>query len=438
MTQTLNSEQDDLLISPYLDEAKLPTILRDLLPMAKTPAQKDILLLSVLTAAGSAMPNTYFTYGLARHTYYPNLICFIEAMAAQGKSIASIGQQLLAPIDAESPLFLAADSTHAAFVHNLAEQMGVGFCYESEGSVITDIWHRSGCNGYNSLLRKAAEHEEYRLSRRSEQGDLIIPCPRLSMLITGTFDQFSMLVPSATNGLFSRILPLVIRQNATYDPSLALTILPEDDIAPSPLASSPLAPSPISFYAQRLRQLNHALRDAEQSIRFCLTAEQAATIGQAFYADSQALMPRLGQNFHQSIARMTVHTLRIAHILSLLHWIDIPTNPTSSTSLTKGLLFCSASDFTMALLIGRKLLLHAADAYTQINADRTLAIPAVRGSYQQLTFLSALPAEFSTEDCMAIAEQSGVARRSVERWLSAWSKDGVLQKLAVGFYRKTA
>lgn len=205
---TTPNNQDDLLISPYLNDEQMPSIIRDLMPLAKTPAQKDMLLLSILTAAGSAMPNTYFTYGLTRHTYYPNLICFIEAMAAQGKSIASVGQQLLAPIEAESPFFLAADSTHAAFVHRLAEQMGVGFCFESEGSVITDIWRRSGCNGYNSLLRKSAEHEEYRLSRRSEQDDIIIPCPRLSMLITGTFDQFTALVPSATNGLFSRIIPL--------------------------------------------------------------------------------------------------------------------------------------------------------------------------------------------------------------------------------------
>lgn len=422
-TLTNLSEQDDLLITPYLDKAQLPTILRDLMPLAATSAQQDMLLLSVLTASGSAMSNTYFTYGHTHHTYYPNLICFIEAMAAQGKSIAAIGQQLLRKIDAEEPLFLAADSTHAAFVQHLSEQNGIGFCYESEGSVITDIWRRSGCNGYNALLRKAAEHEEYRVSRKT-QPDIIIRNPRLSMLITGTFDQFTALVPSATNGLFSRIIPLVVRETTDYDPHMALTILPKDE-------SSDTA-NLIPQYANRLSQQHKALLYSEQPIRFALTEQQATQLGEAFYMDSRALIPKLGDNFHQTLARMTVHTLRIAHILTGLRHMD-ETNEPSTCNWE-----CSESDFQSALLIGRKLLLHAADAYTQIRADNAETIPAARGSFQQLTLLASLPGEFTTEECLRIADQSGIAHRSVERWLNVWVTNGELLKPAKGYYRKTA
>lgn len=426
-------EQDDLLIMPYLSESGLPSFIRDLMPLAKTSTQQDMLLLSILTASGAAMPNTYFTYGQMRRVYNPNLICFIEAMAAQGKSIASVGQQLLLPIDREQPLFLAGDSTHAAFVQHLSEQFGVGFCYESEGSVITDIWRRSGCNGYNSLLRKAAEHEEYRLSRKT-QPDIVIPCPKLSMLITGTFDQFVSLVPSATNGLFSRIIPLVVRQNADYDPSLALTILPED----SPEDNIGIV---VPKYANLLLHLYRALKQIEHPIRFSLTPEQAKTIGHTFYSDSLALMPRLGQNFHQSVARMTVHTLRIAHILTLLRFLN--DDPACSKRLAEDFeicsrkgLFCSDQDFSTALLIGRKLLLHAADAFTQINADRSDAIPAARGSFQQTTLFSALPDEFSTDACLQLAADSGISERSVKRWLTQWTVEGVLARLSRGSYRK--
>lgn len=429
-----NSEQDDLLITPYLNQNHLPTILRDLMPLASTSSQQDMLLLSVLTAAGSVMPRTYFTYGQTRRAYYPNLICFIEAMAAQGKSIAAVGQQLIQKIDEEEPLFLAADSTHAAFVQHLADQAGVGFCYESEGSVITDIWRRSGCNGYNALLRKAAEHEEYRVSRKT-QPDIVIRHPRLSMLITGTFDQFTALVPSATNGLFSRIIPMVIRETTAYDPRMALTILPEEETSSTA--------SLIPMYGTRLGLLRKALLAQTQPIRFALTEEQATMLGEAFYMDSRALIPKLGENFHQSFARMTVHTLRIVHIISLLRLVDGPSEGVDYETMMarlKGaeILHPTEEDFQTAMLIGRKLLLHAADAYMQINADRVAAIPAARGSFQQLTFLTALPKEFSTEECMKMADQSGIARRSAERWLSNWISEGSLVKPAKGYYRKTA
>lgn len=431
-TLTLLSEQDDLLITPYLDKASLPTILRDLMPMASTSSQQDMLLLSVLTAAGGAMPRTYFTYGHTHRAYYPNLICFIEAMAAQGKSIAMVGQQLLRKVNEDEPLFLAADSTHAAFVQHLSEQNGVGFCYESEGSVITDIWRRSGCNGYNALLRKAAEHEEYRVSRKT-QPDIVIRNPRLSMLITGTFDQFTTLVPSATNGLFSRVIPLVIRETSGYDPRMALTILPEDESATTV--------SLIPQYAVRLSLLRKALLETEQPVRFALTAEQATMLGEAFYMDSRALMPKLGENFHQTFARMTVHTLRIAHIISMLRMIDGDTEELDYEDIVVRLkdvtiLHPTEADFQTAMLIGRKLLLHAADAYMQIRADQVEAIPAARGSFQQLTFLASLPKEFSTAECQAQASSYGVTSRSVERWLVQWVNDGTISRVAHGFYRK--
>lgn len=420
MKNIICKEQDDLLVMPYVDEAKLPNIIRDLMPLASTPAQKDMLLMSILTAAGAAMDNTYFTYGKTRKVYYPNLICFIEAMAAQGKSVAGVGQKLLEAIDEEEPIFLAGDSTHAAFVQHLAEQAGVGFCYESEGSVITDIWKRSGCHGYNSLLRKAAEHEEYRLMRKM-QPDIVIDNPKLSMVITGTFDQFRMLVPNAENGLFSRILPLVVRENVGYDPRMALTILPSNETDGTE--------GIIAYYANELKVLRMKLREMKQPIRFALREEQAKRLGETFYADSMALMPKLGANFHQSIARMTVHTLKIAHILSVL---------SEPIEAIEPMLYCKDDVFEVAMLIGRKLLLHAADAYMQIEADKKETMPAARGSFQQMTFLSELPEEFSREECLKVAEKNGVAQRSAERWLNDWVQAGNLQKIARGYYRKAA
>lgn len=426
-TISFSSEQDDLRIAHYIDDAGLPTFLRELMPLAHTDSERDMLLLSALAGAGCALPNYYALHGPNYKCYYPNLLLFIEARAAQGKSIASIAQRLLQPLAKRGGLFLSADSTHAAFADNLARQLGRGFCYESEGSVITDVWRRN-CSGYNALLRKAAEHEDYTLSRKNA-GDLLIPSPRLSMVITGTFDQYRALVPSASNGLFSRIIPLVIREQTEFNRNIFLSSLEHSPLAPfGERVSNSL--ERIGAAGASLLRLHDHLASLRTPVRFTFTPEQAADLGEAFYAQSLPLVQTLGANFHQSVARMAVHTLRIAMILTALRHID----ELNSDSLWT----CSNEDFTTARLIGTKLLLHAADAYTQIGADLAESMPRVRFSLQQQTFLSSLPKEFTTSDCDQNANMTGIPVRTARSWLEKWIVSGNILRVQHGHYQKIA
>lgn len=441
MKTSLLSDQDDLRIAHYIDDATLPPFLRDLMPLAHTDSERDMLLLSALTGAGCALPNYYALHGPNGKRYYPNLLLFIEARAAQGKSIASIAKKLLKPLGDRGGLFLSADSTHAAFADHLSRQGGHGFCYESEGSVITDTWRRN-CSGYNALLRKAAEHEDYTLSRKTT-GDLIIPSPRLSMVITGTFDQYRTLVPSATNGLFSRVIPLVIREQTEFNRNIFLATIDAEQKKHTD------EPSPEQPYvaATRLLSLHDHLAELETPIRFTFTPEQATDLGEAFYAQSQPLVQTLGANFHQSVARMAVHTLRIAMILTALRHMDkINSEAINAQSALNAEGFkrenfvwtCSNEDFTIARLIGTKLLLHAADAYSQIGADLIDAIPRSRFSLQQQTLLAQLPQEFASHDYEILAEKVGVTARTVRNWMDTWITNGQLVRIKQGLYRKIA
>lgn len=438
-----SSEQDDLNIARYIDDATLPVPLRDLMPLATTESERDMLLLSALAGAGCAMPHYYALHGPNAKRYYPNLLLFIEARAAQGKSIASISRKLLMPLAKRGHFFLSADSTHAAFVDHLANQGGRGFCYESEGSVITDVWRRN-CSGYNALLRKAAEHEDYTLSRKTS-GDITITEPRLSMVITGTFDQYRALVPSAANGLFSRIIPLVIRDQTEFRQDIFLSTF---DAVQQRSGEEPSPEQPYAT-ATRLMQLYDALAALEEPIRFTFTREQAADLGHAFYTQSQPLIQTLGGNFHQSVARTAVHTLRIVMILTMLRNMDNIITDDSDHPLPllgkgygeaggKGLLVCSDEDYRTARLIGTKLLLHAADAYAQIGADLQDAIPRTRFSLQQQTFLAQLPMEFSKAECEESASETGISPRTVRYWLESWVTRGLLLRIQHGQYRKTA
>ena len=157
-------EQANLHIVENMDVNNLPELLKNVLSLAQTPAEQDMLLMATLSACSSVMPNLYCRYGIAAKRYYPNLQLFIVGSAACGKGIANLALELVKPIHESMPLIIPGDATYPAFYRTLAKQHGRGYIHESEGSVITEIW-RSSTASYNTALRKAAEHETISRSR---------------------------------------------------------------------------------------------------------------------------------------------------------------------------------------------------------------------------------------------------------------------------------
>ena len=89
MMEHLNSMegQENLRIVEHLDMQKLPESLQQMLSLATTPEERDILLMSTLAGTSACVPNIYFRYGPTGKKYYANLQCFILAAAASGKGI---------------------------------------------------------------------------------------------------------------------------------------------------------------------------------------------------------------------------------------------------------------------------------------------------------------------------------------------------------------
>ena len=72
----------DLHIAKHVEPENLPAMIQPIMSLAQSDAERDMLLLSLITAAGSCMPNLYFRYGLTGKKYYPNLQCLIVGSAA--------------------------------------------------------------------------------------------------------------------------------------------------------------------------------------------------------------------------------------------------------------------------------------------------------------------------------------------------------------------
>ena len=406
--------QEDLRIVEHLDMQKLPESVQQMISLASTPEEQDIILMATLAAASACVPNLYFRYGPTGKKYYANLQCFILAAAASGKGIANQALEMVRAIDEQYPMLIAGDSTLAAFYKALEEQGGVGYLHESEGSVITDIWKTSAAN-YNTTLRKAAEHEP--ISRNRVKGASEIKNPRLSMLLTGTFGQYRALVPSVENGYFSRLLTVVIRGMNGFDKRYVRSKGGQSAVP--------------KMVGQRLLMTYEQLMKAGER-EWSLTDEQKERLGEHLETEYGTLIGLLGENFHSAVIRMAVQIERIAMVLSAMRMKSKVESQKSKA------IFCADEDYETAEMIGNKMLLHMAAAYRMIDGDAQDVVPEIKPLDQRTILLAALPDEYESKKLYSEAHSQGVCIRTATRWNDYWQQQGLVQKIRHGYYKKVA
>lgn len=419
--------QEDLRIVEHLDMHKLPESVQQMVALASTPEEQDIILMATLAAASACVPNLYFAYGPTGKKYYANLQCFILAAAASGKGIANQALEMVRVINEQYPMLIAGDSTLAAFYKALEQQDGVGYMHESEGSVITDIWKTSAAN-YNTALRKAAEHEP--ISRNRVKGASEIKSPRLSMLLTGTFGQYQALVPSVENGYFSRLLTVVIRGTNGFDKRYV-----------SSKGGQSATPK---IVGQRLLRTYEALMNGGER-EWSLTNAQKERLGEHLETEYDTLIGLLGENFHSAVVRMAVQIERMAMVLTAMRGdLSLTSQAHDKESGDKNIaemhdvLFCKDEDYETAEMIGNKMLLHMAAAYRMIDGDAQDVVPEIKPIDQRKVVFEQLKAEYNHGDLAEEAKRQGVSKRTIERWNQSWIENGLVEKTNHGQYRKVA
>ena len=425
----LTEEQENLRIVEHLDMHKLPESVQQMISLASTPEEQDIILMATLAAASACVPNLYFTYGPTGKKYYANLQCFILAAAASGKGIANQALEMVCVIDEQYPMLIAGDSTLPAFYKAIEEQGGCGYMHESEGSVITDIWKNSAAN-YNTALRKAAEHEP--ISRNRVKGASEIKNPRLSMLLTGTFGQYKALVPSVENGYFSRLLTVVIRGTNPFDKRYV-----------SSKGGQSVIPK---IVGQRLLRTYEQLMNAGER-EWSLTNAQKERLGEHLEREYGTLIGLLGENFHSAVVRMAVQIERMAMVLTAMRIqnteyrvqnTEYRIQTESDSELMNEKILCADEDYETAEMIGNKMLLHMASAYRMIDGDAQDVVPEIKPLDQRKVLFEQLKGEYSHGDLAEEAKRQGVSKRTVERWNLSWIEIGIVEKTNHGQYRKVA
>ena len=412
--------QEDLRIVEHLDMHKLPESVQQMISLASTPEEQDIILMATLAAASACVPNLYFAYGPTGKKYYANLQCFILAAAASGKGIANQALEMVRVIDEQYPMLIAGDSTLPAFYKALEEQGGCGYMHESEGSVITDIWKSSAAN-YNTVLRKAAEHEP--ISRNRVKGASEIKNPRLSMLLTGTFGQYKALVPSVENGYFSRLLTVVIRGTNPFDKRYV-----------SSKGGQSVIPKQVGL--RLLRTYEQLMNAGERE--WSLTDAQKERLGEHLETEYGTLIGLLGDNFHSAVVRMAVQIERMAMVLTAMRIqnTEYRIQTESDSELMNEKILCTDEDYETAEMIGNKMLLHMAAAYRMIDGDAQDVVPEIKPLDQRKVLFEQLKPEYKLQELITEAKSQGISRATVIRWNDAWQEQGMVSKIEYGHYRK--
>ena len=416
----LIAEKQDLLITPHLVEGQLPTLLEQALSVAPVGETRDMLLLSLLTNCGYALPAMRMLHGRPHHTYSPELLTMIVAPAASGKGIMNYGRLLLQAIEGcnGKQVYIPANSSASALLKMMDEYNGRGLVFATEMDTLTQTL-RAAYGQFGDIVRCIFEHETVSQLRRQNNEFIEIRSPRIAMLLSGTPNQVSPLLRNRENGLMSRFACYVVNNRMDFDDHV-WDVEEEGNIPHESMLYDRLATELGDRYLW--------METAGHECYFYLTNTQLKTIKRMFRSEYDNYSAEFGDLFDASLKRMPVIMKRIGMILAGLR-LDM-TKPLPERVV------CSEEDFQTMLLIGHKLLMHAAMVFQMMPELKATPVGEIGGNMLQKQFFQMLPTDFTKQDAVKQAEVLGVALSTMERWITKSVQTAHIERLTIGLYRK--
>ena len=414
------SEGADTLITSHFRQGQLPWQVEKAISIAPEGEMRDMLLLSVLTNSAYALPAMRMYHGFPHHVYGPELMTMILAPAASGKGIMNYGKSLLQGIENEHGelIYLPANSSSAALMSYLKMLKGRGIMMATEIDTLSKALS-STTGGFSDTLRCIFEHETISKLRKNQEELIEIPDPHFSVLISGTFNQLKALIKSRENGLMSRFASYVVKEIQDFDDRVWLD------------AEEDAVPQEVVLYEQLAKEISQRyawMKKAKHACYFYLTDAQRKSITRMFRGMYETLRPAFGNEFDSILKRMPVIMKRVGMILTGFR-LDM------SQPLPERVV-CSDDDFQTMLLVGHKLLLHSAMMFQMLPTSKDATPGEIGQSLIQKQFFQMLPADFSKQDAVKMAEVLGVAEATMKRWLTKYTQSNDIQRVEQGLYRK--
>ena len=422
MKKIISSEGADTLITTHFRQGQLPWQVEKAISIAPEGEMRDMLLLSLLTNCGYALPAMRMLHGRPHHTYSPELLTMIVAPAASGKGIMNYGRLLLQAIEGDhgKQVYIPANSSASALIKIMDEYDGRGIVFATEMDTLTQTL-RAAYGKFGDLVRCIFEHETVSQLRRQNNEFIEIRNPRIAMLLSGTPNQVAPLLRNRENGLMSRFGCYVVNNRMDFDDNV-WDVEEEGN-----------TPSEAVLYDRLATELGDRylwMETAGHDCYFYLTDAQLKTIKRMFRSEYDTYSLEFGDLFDASLKRMPVIMKRIGMILTGLR-LD-------TTKPLPERVVCSDEDFQTMLLIGHKLLMHAAMVFQMMPELKATPVGEIGGNMLQKQFFQMLPTDFTKQDALKQAEVLGVNVRTMERWLQKLIQSSNIQHVAHGEYHKVS
>ena len=429
-----------------------PSLLRDILGFADNAEQRDILLLTALTALGATLGKTVrCLYGM--HWIYPCIQLFVIAPPASGKGIMAWLRKFIEPIHREirqqvdlamkqyrqdlaayhalgkekakmempqmpknSMFIISGNNTGTGILQNIIDSDGTGIIFETEADTITtaiggDYGH------WSDTLRNAFDHAGLSFNRRTDNEYRECDSTFLSMVLSGTPGQVAPLIPSGENGLFSREVFYYKSQIREWIDQFSV-----DEVD---------AEKEFHQMGYEWKATIDQLK-CRGTITLRLDERQQAAFNDSFVRLFLRARQSNGQEMNSSVVRLAINLVRFMEVVAMLRALEqpellLPAQGINSDNLKDKIiggweLHITDDDFAALLTMAEPLYLHATHILSFLPTGEITS----RGLSEKDSLLSSMPDEFTTVQWMETAEHANIPKNTAKTWLRRLCDSGAL------------
>ncbi len=438
------------LFSPKV-AGKLSKIFQDIASLGITAQQKDMLIFASLALLSGCFPEVWANYD--NRLVFANLYFFLVAPPASNKGIvsaclklvdlieqeiresneremeefkqrmaelkASKNKEVGYPMEKEPPyrsLLISANSSSTAIYQALADNNGEGITFETEADSLAFAL-KSDYGNFSDGLRKGFHHECISYTRRTDKEHVRIRLPKWSVFLTGTLGQVTNLVPSCEDGLFSRIIFMLMRRENKWRNVFAKKEQTIDEA--------------MEAIGKRVYAIHQLLRQAgKKGVEFVLTEKQQDGFNDFFDKLYREYGSMMGENFDANVLRMGLSCFRIAMVLSISRLEGATTLPPA--------IVCTDDDFEAAIIIANTLIEHSALIFSNLMPKQETEPEATaKLSDLQRKLFKALPDHFTTQQALAMAQKLNMVPKTIGKYLGYFvTRFHICKRTKPGEYEK--
>ena len=415
-----------------------PKLMQPIFDFGRGVHYNDMMLLGLLCMASGIIPKVKGRY--YGRSYYANFYVFIIAPPASMKgdltfllnfvkpvqdAIQAMNDKIMAEYEqklaehnamkqnkgsrvrmepkkpAEKSLFIPGNCSATAFIQTIAENQELGvIMFETEGDPMGQACRNKEWGDFSTSFRMAAHHETIRYRRRTDNENVMIRVPRLTVLMSMTHNQVVNIIPTAEDGTFSRVdfkeMPRsLVWQDVFQEPERPLEEVFEE--------------MGKTFY----ERVYIPLSKREKPLMFIFQEHQKAEFNATFEDMQNEESAMLGDDIVASVRRLALSTFRKAMVLSVFRLAETDADITHMETLV-----CDDRDFRIAMEMSNALISHATSVYTNLlnHPQKHYTAPAEGMSYVEKMILEKLSKRFTRQEYLEVAKEFGVPNKTADRY----------------------